>query len=533
MATIFKEKDDYKNCRSEADARKMAEIMAAEQATRLDYEGQHIVNEEENLTHEEQSVGGIQPQVVQQSNLTRGAVISLLGGAVWAVHFKMGLWALSWLDQIWVAYAFSFGLSACGAAGTAFFLQGILKIFRQHEHDAYRLFILFLAALMMLMSMFCSAQLGIFRAELMAKSYHEESAPIILEGEQPKVSSSDTVSRFYEKCLPMLALIMPILAILADLGSGVLLHTGMDKVITSTVSLRMLRRRENLNHRKLENATLQDTINLLPEKMMMAWRGLQEEKNEIKSRQQERTAYRTTAQWRNKKIAVGLVSFMLAVITLLVFATRVWPDTVVGIDVSLSEKRTSVTGHASLERRKKAIEGIVQVLEPGEKFFVVAVTASTCVDPWVILSARLNEKPGYFKERLKRDRAIITASWRKTAKKLKLFARQTDLLGFFHIAGELLAKSTNKKIFVLSDGMHCTADLNLEKVPQKPTDFTQRILKIVPISPLKDAEVTFLGAGGSGITRAHLNALKFFWKTFIERSGGTLERFSSLMEVSS
>ena len=92
--------------------------------------------QDEALRLEEESVGGIRPRIVQRANLMRGIALGSLGVVILGVHVTIGIWALSWLELEWMAYAIAFGISASGAAGTAFLLQGILKIFKEHKHDA-------------------------------------------------------------------------------------------------------------------------------------------------------------------------------------------------------------------------------------------------------------------------------------------------------------------------------------------------------------------------------------------------------------
>ena len=115
---------------------------------------------------------------------------------------------------------------------------------------------------------------------------------------------------------------------------------------------------------------------------------------------------------------------------------------------------------------------------------------------------------------------------------MKVFAKKTDLTGLMTIASDLLSGTKRKKLYVLSDGMNCTEELNLEKAPQRATGFMKKLLKIDEFPRgLRGADVFWLGAGGPGITSSHFKSLKLFWKGYVERSGGYLRCFSSLREV--
>jgi hypothetical protein len=225
------------------------------------------------------------------------------------------------------------------------------------------------------------------------------------------------------------------------------------------------------------------------------------------------------------------MTFMAVTVLFLMFAARSWSDMVVGLDLSLSENTHSVTGNVSLNANKIAIHRLIKTLVPGESLYVVGITARSQTDPWIFLSAKMNENPGFFSERSQRDKAIISAYWKKRSQKLKLFAKKTDLLGFMRIAGELFSGTTRQRLHVFSDGKNCTDKLNLEKAPKTATDFMKKLSKIDEFPNLKDVQVYWHGAGGPGTTGIHLKSLEHFWRAFIERSGGKLISFSTLREV--
>lgn len=530
MAAEFGKKGRFAVHASEDEALHLFKIEADEEATRLDYEGQLINYQEEFLNREIDSLNGIRPRPVQWANLSRGFVLTVLGSGLLATHFVLGLWALSWIEMGWKSYAAAGGVSIGGALGTAFLLQGVLKIFKRHQHGAHTLFVTFLAAAVMIMSMFCSANLGRFRAELASMNIEDTSAPVTINGEKVNITGqSDSVSRFYARTLPSLGLLFVVMAIFLDLASGITLHVGLDKMGTAITSLKMLKSRDTLARKKVVNASLRDTVHLTPEKRLFDFRMRKEKSEEEAIRREERAAYRASPEFKNKKIAVGLIIFMLSFILLLLFASRGWPDMVVGIDMSLSEKRSSVTGHDSLEVRKRTVENLIQRVGPGESFYVLAITGNSRADPWIILSARLDKNPGFFSERTRKGRALLTAAWRKASGRLKLFSNKTDILGFLHVAGELLRGSG--VIYVLSDGKNCTKELNLEKPPKNGRGYMGKVNKIRGLPHLKGIKVRWFGAGGPGTSRFQLESLEQFWRVLIERSGGRLACFSSLKGV--
>jgi len=246
---------------------------------------------------------------------------------------------------------------------------------------------------------------------------------------------------------------------------------------------------------------------------------------------QERKIQRSSAESRSRRIGLVLVFFVIAMLSLLFMASRGWPDTVAGIDLSLSEKKASITGRSRLESYKISVARIIRTLTVSERISILALSGKSRADPWIIFSARMGEKEGFFGERLRRDRALIAAAWRRRSGKLKLFSKKTDILGFFDLAAQLLARSRKKTIYVFSDGMNCTNELNLEAPPEKAELYLRRLNRLAHFPALNGVSVHWFGAGGPSASSVHFRALELFWKGFVERSGGRIEQFTSFTEV--
>jgi hypothetical protein len=517
---------------TEEDALCHFELLAAQEATRLGYGLQYLGYREEALTQELNAGNGERPKKVQMANLMRGLLLSLLGVSILAVHFVVVLWAIEWLELGWKAYLIALGVSLSGAISTAFVLRGVFKIFTKNEHDGHTVFLTYLAAFILGLSIISSFGLGKVRVELVKMKFNEISSPVIIQGEQVEDGSErDPASRFYEKTLPLLGLILPLLAILFDISAGILLHVGFDKLITSTVALGLIRERERIYQKKIEMATRKDTMEGEPKRRFYRWRSRERKKAEKARRLEGKRAYRESPAFRKRRLAMGLVAFIIVTLLILFLTASGWPDTVVEIDMSLSEKKTSVMGEDGFEANKRAIGRIIQSLESGETFYIVGITGKSRTDPLVLLKAKLTENPGYFGERLKRDRAIILASWQKTAERLTPFSKETDIVGALELGAELLQRAKGKTLYLLSDGKNCTMTLNIERPPKKRGVFEKRLRSIKAFPNLEGVDVFWLGAGGPGTTNLHLESLEGFWRSFIERSGGRLSVFTSLREV--
>lgn len=522
---------NHQNCKllDDEELRRFVQLEASSKATRLDYENQLLDHDEAAINQELDSAGGTKSIQVLWANLSKGFIITLIGLALFIIHFISELWALAWLEMGWMKYAIALGISASGAAGAALLLVGILLIFVQHKQDAYTVVLTFTAAFILMASIGVSATLGKFRADLAVMKINEADSPVIIQGEPVDVGTqSEEVSEFYDRNLPMLGFIFPLMAVIFNLTSGVLIHTGADKMYSSAGILLLIRKRNRITQLKVHNTTERETIKEMVETQILQAKDLQKIEKDKAEKEQKKVAYRRSPEFKSKKIAFWLVSFMVSLLILFIFVANSRADTVVGIDVSLSEDQTSVTGKNSLEANKRMVESAIHTLTPGETIHVVGITANSRADPWIIFSARIGKDPGFFSEKLKKGRAIIVASWRHTARGLKLFSKNTDILGFMEIASDLLRHSERKRLILLSDGKNCTQELNLEKVPTKAGGFMDKLDDIQKFPDLTSTKCYWYGAGGPGTSRIHLSSLEEFWHGFMQRSKGKLLYFSSL-----
>jgi len=509
------------------------DVNARKRAVLLDYKIQLLEHRRDNAREQLNAAGGTRPAQVQWANLLRGLLLSALGIAVIYAHFELGKWALEWLQLGNKTALAAMAVSVSGAAGAGLLLGGILRIFTQRRHDAHTICITFVAAAILVGSIACSAKLGYIRARRAAlESASAGSTEVMIDGSPVRVEEgADPVMRFMKDSGKALVFIFPLMAVVFDLSSGVLLHVGFDKVISSLLALLLLGRIRRIDGILVTLYGKRDTLQHEAEGDFLKRKRHLEIEAERRQAHAEKQAYRATPEYRNRKIAFALATFMIAMIVALVLASTSWSDVVVGIDLSLSGKKTNVAGMGPLDANKKVVERVIRNLAAGERISVLGITARSRADPWMIFSARTGEKPGYFGERLKRDRALIAAVWRKRSRKVRLFAKETDILGFFDVAAELLHGSGSRRIYVLSDAMNCTAELNLEKPPKKAKGYIWRLKRMTALPDLSNVSVYWLGAGGPGTGTGHFRALRAFWKGYIERCGGTLKQFTGLREV--
>ncbi|MEW6664158.1 MAG: hypothetical protein AB1512_02910 [Thermodesulfobacteriota bacterium] len=517
---------------SEDEARRLFQLEAEDRFTELNYDAQVEQQDLDEINQLIQAAGGVRPPPVQLANVTEGFMCLLVGLAVLYIHYCMARWALGWVQMREVAELVAVALPVMGAAGVDLFLHSIMRIFLQRKHDALTIVLAFLSVVMFTGSVYCTSMLGKMRADLIEREIREVREPLVIDGE--KVDGGDIsegMSRFFGRNLPILGIIFPLMAVVFDLGSGVLLHIGRNKLVTSVACVWLLCRRRRVTRDLVRTRKMQDTLGSYADRKLVEWKQERIADGERKQRDAERAARRTSAEYRSRKIAFALGVFLLALIASLILASRSRSEIVAGMDISLSEKKTLMNGQARLGAFGACVERIIPTLELEESLRVVCISGRSRADPWVIFSATTGKNPGYFGERLQRDHALITAAWRKRYASLKPSTMETDLIGFFDVAADFLRNAKRRRVFVFSDGMNCTNQLNLEKPFKNKEDYLRKLGSLKHFPNLEGASVRWFGAGGPNAEQDHFRGLELFWRGFVERSGGSLEEFTSLLEV--
>ncbi len=204
---------------------------------------------------------------------------------------------------------------------------------------------------------------------------------------------------------------------------------------------------------------------------------------------------------------------------------------VIAIDLTQS---VGVTGPDGESEFRKNIDGVVRVLAKvpaGSRVTVIGITDHSFAQPYILLSARVSDDPGYFGERLGLARARLVGGWKVRSKTLQPRFHSTDVIGALMLAGQILDQPSNanrKVLIIFSDMRHHMPDLDLES-----SDALTRLdgtEKVRPIPPnLRGVEVYILGADSAGRSLDQWRDLPI-WTGFMIRSGALPKGYSILRD---
>jgi hypothetical protein len=208
---------------------------------------------------------------------------------------------------------------------------------------------------------------------------------------------------------------------------------------------------------------------------------------------------------------------------------------VVALDLTRSVAGTGPNGRTDFEEN---VDGITRLLRqvPGSCHVVVlGITGKSFVQPDILLSARVEDDPGYFGERLGAARRELVRSWLRISSRLAPQFRYTDIVGTLLLAAQVFDRAplaSRKVLVVFSDMRNHTSELDLESgSTTRALEALKKQSLHVPQARLSAVEIYALGVDGNGKSTGYWLALKALWTEYFYRAGGDLRSYSVLREL--
>jgi hypothetical protein len=206
---------------------------------------------------------------------------------------------------------------------------------------------------------------------------------------------------------------------------------------------------------------------------------------------------------------------------------------VIALDLTRSVATVGPDGKSDFE---KNVDGVTMVLAravAGTRVSVIGITDHSFTQPYILLSARVPEDPGYFGERLNAARSRLIAAWKQRAAKLSPSFPHTDILGALRLASQLFAQEAGaekKSLVIFSDMRQSTTELDLESLRIVPP-FQSLARRCDPLPDLSGVLVDIAGVDGSGKSQVFWESLEAFWKGYFLDGGVSTLSYSTLREV--
>ena len=322
---------------------------------------------------------------------------------------------------------------------------------------------------------------------------------------------------FYQTTSRILTFALPMLALGVELAAGLTLFRVVEWLYAPEVRAQRRKQREIRNMIALdaEIAMRRNRPKIAASEFVMWAR--------------HANAHKLSAE---KKWAIALPLIIGLVILLSLVAGRAFGEELGKNTVIVVDLTKSVSPDA-LAKNVEAVEACLNEAVPNAGITVLAITDRSFAKPFVLLSGRTGEKPGYFKERLKEERASLVNEWREGAKRLAPAFLNSDVIGAVALAGIFLEGSGGeKRLVIFSDMRHVASGLDLESPQElKPGELLEKAAKLGMLPSLKNVDVFALAVLTDNKSPSYWQGLRQFWTGFFARSGARLKKYSVAREA--
>jgi hypothetical protein len=210
---------------------------------------------------------------------------------------------------------------------------------------------------------------------------------------------------------------------------------------------------------------------------------------------------------------------------------------VTAIDLSQSVGGAGPDARSDFEKNVAGVTKLLAQVPVSSRVIILGITDKSFGEPYVLLSARVQDDPGYFGEKLQAAHRQLIALWKQRSAQLQPSFKQTDIFGALLTAEHVFSESpqaSRKVLVIFSDMRHSTAELDFESGNSVPSfaELKQRP-SAVPIAILKGVEAYALGVDGAGKPIGYWQSLKAFWNEYFENAGTALRAYSVLRDLPS
>lgn len=464
-------------------------------------EGSLLVDEEEDLKNRLRHAPPVGDIRTRRARIIYYGAVAL---ALIAAGFYFSLLAFDPYRLGAKSYVYCLGI----ALVTPFLVEQALE--RWHAEKLVK----WLTALGAVVAVASLVMLAVIRGDLFAALFKMSAS--IVDGADPGTPQLD----FYASTLTLLRLVMALVALAMELGSGLALRETWRLIADKSEDWNALRTRLAQVRERLI-AVAQEATALQNEPAVFAarfWRNF------------HRAMLTATLRSSMTKVLLVLVAFLAVARPSL--ATQNHTTLVVAIDLTQS---VAVRGPDGMTEFQKDVDGVTKLLgelPAGSYLTVIGITDRTFSQPYILLKAGVPDDPGYFGERLRAARTELIQVWKRRSAEVEAGNRASDILGAVSLAAQIFENEpvSGRKILVLfSDMRHHTVDLNLES-PRMPASLSQPS-KGITGARLVNVEVYALGVDGAGKPAQYWDGLRKIWTEYLVGCGATVRAYSVLRDV--
>jgi hypothetical protein len=207
---------------------------------------------------------------------------------------------------------------------------------------------------------------------------------------------------------------------------------------------------------------------------------------------------------------------------------------IIALDLTQSVAGKGYDGKTDYEKNVDAACLLVAQLPPGARFTVLAITDRSFAQPYVLLQRELpgDKGPLQFQDRIAIAKAHAASELRKLALSAPHSIPHTDIFGALILAADILKQSPRRKVLVVFSDMRQSTDLDLEHAKAISVQAVATAEKRGLIAQLQGVDVYALGVDGAGRSIPYWNSLREFWESYFRKGGANLKRYSALRDAS-
>jgi hypothetical protein len=361
--------------------------------------------------------------------------------------------------------------------------------------------------------------LAVIRGDILAQELSVVKAVVLLDDESTAPPQND----FYGATLPLLRIVMALLAIALELGSGLALeeawrlgdNSGANweplRERLSTVRQRMLALAEEVTALRNEPAIFSESF----------WRNF----------------YRSMVTHATRS-AITKLLFMAVLVCTVPLSLRAAAEEktiVVALDLTQSVQSAGPDEKSDFQKNVEAVPKLLGKVPPSTHVIVLGITDKSFAHPYILLSATVTDDAGHFGERIAVAQGDLVRLWKRRSARLKPEFRYTDIFGALLVAEQIFAGSPNRErhvLIILSDMRHHTPDLDLESGGIAPHFSALKTQNGFSCVALPDVEVFVAGVGADGKSIAYWESLRELWSEYFKSAGARLRAYSALRELS-
>lgn len=361
--------------------------------------------------------------------------------------------------------------------------------------------------------------LALVRGDLLGQEIRENEASAVIFDDAPP--QAETPNTFYDRTTGLLRLALFLMAFAMETGAGLVLHAAWRSAPDESQDWAKMRR---------------DRVQLLARLAQIAFE-ITMLRNEpaIFAAQFWRDFYRAlllkaTDSAMKRILAVFIAGILFAGIHA---RTEDRLDLVVAIDLTGSVAAAGPDGKSEFQKNVEGIGRLLAHAPLGSRITIVGITDRSFAQPYILLSARIPDDPGYFGERLSAARSQLVQAWRRRTSNLDAHFPQTDIFGVLELASQLFAaeRDVHRNVLVIfSDMRESTSCLDLESAKVVPP-FSSVMNRCEETAVLKDVQTYVEGVDGAGKPTEYWQSLRNFWQAYFQNARADLRMYTVLREL--